>query len=342
MTMRKLIFLPLLFWSVFAFAQRSIAVQSNGTASFYAEWAQAWQNTQAGDTIYLPGGTFNTGTVTIDKPITIIGVGHDTAYVYNRLFSHLTGNIHLLKGADGTSLHGFQFPNLNIGTNTTNDSVANIIISRCRWTGTVTLGSNSPSPAKNIYIEECVGNTIDGRLAKEVWITKNIISGKTNNFNKNVFFINNVFINTSYSTPLFNLVSYAIFQNNIIMNGMLNPINGERNLFENNIFRGNLTFDPQTELNFWENNFFNQPLDNIFVNFGSENYLSTNDYHLKPTSVGIGAGTDGFDIGIYGTAIPYKEGAVPFTPRIVQESVSKQTDDDGKININVKVEAQER
>ena len=342
MTMKKLIFLPLLFWSVFVFAQRSIAVQSNGTASFYTDWATAWQNTQAGDTIYLPGATFNTGNIDIDKPITIIGVGHDTAYVHNRLFSYLNGTIRLLKGADGTTLHGFRFGSLLIGTNATNDSVENITISRCRWSGTVKLGYSKPSPAKQITITECAGGTIDGMNATEVWITKNMIPNNVSNFNNQVFFYNNIF---PRHTVQFQWISYAIFRNNIF------GVNEypfyylsvcERNEFKNNIFRVNLTIDPQTDLNFWEGNFFNQPLDNNLVNFVSTDYLSTNDYHLKEGSVGIGAGTDGFDIGIYGTAIPYKEGAVPFTPRIVEETVSKQTDAEGKISVKVKVEAQER
>ncbi|MDX9908472.1 MAG: hypothetical protein RBS23_03345 [Mariniphaga sp.] len=332
--MKKLIFLPLLFWSVFAFAQRSIAVQSNGTANFYAEWAQAWQNTQAGDTIYLPGGTFNTGTITIDKPITIIGVGHDTAYIHDKLFSHLNGEIRLLKGADGTMLHGFQMAKLRIGTNADNETVKNITISRCRFTGDFTLGSTNPSTASQIIVDECVLNNVNGMNAKHVSFTKNNLTGSISNFDQNVSFVNNFF---SYNYYTLYRISSTLFRNNIFRSSVFyNASDSPGNLFENNIFVRNFTIDPQTDLNTWNNNYFNQPLDDIFVNFAE------GDYHLKPTSVGVGAGTDGYDIGIYGTAIPYKEGAVPFTPRIVQESVSKQTDDDGKININVKVEAQER
>lgn len=318
-----------------SFAQKTIAVQSNGTAAFYTEWAKAWQNTQAGDTIYLPAGTFNTGTILIDKPITIIGVGHDAAYVHDGLFSHLNGEICLLNGADGTMLHGFQMAKFRIGSNADNETVKNITISRCRCTGDFTLGTTTnPSTASQITVDECVLERIDGKNAKHVFFTKNILSGSISNFNQNVSFNNNVFLYNSYT--LWD-ISNALFRNNIFRYNSYPFRNTcENNLLENNILVANLTINPQADLNTWNNNYFNQALDDIFVNFAA------GDYHLKPTSVGVGAGTDGFDIGIYGTAIPYKEGAVPFTPRIVEETVSKQTDAEGKINIKVKVEAQER
>ncbi len=315
-------------------AQKTIAVQSNGTASFYTDWAKAWQNTQAGDTIYLPGGTYNTGNIDIDKPVTIIGVGHDTASIHDRLFSHLNGNIRLLKGSDGTSLHGFQFVNLYIGTNATNDSVTNISITRCKLTQTLILGYKNPSPANQITIDESVISSVDGKNAKHVTFTKNIIHGNLSNFDGNVTFLNNILVRDYYTLYTINSV---LFRNNFFRYGAY-PIysNSQNNLFQNNIFVANLNIHPQTDLNIWENNIFNQPINEVFVGF------ETGDYHLKAGSVGIAAGTDGYDIGIYGTAVPYKEGGVPFTPRIIQDSVSKQTDEEGKINIKVQVEAQTR
>ncbi len=315
-------------------AQKTIAVQNNGTATFYSEWAQAWQNTQAGDTIYLPAGTFNIGTIEINKPITIIGVGHDAAYVHDGLFSHLNGEIRLLKGADGTMLHGFQMAKFRIGTNADNETVKNITISRCRCTGDFTLGSTNPSTANQITVDECVLKNVNGMNAKHVSFTKNTLTGSISNFDQNVSFVNNFF---SYDYYTLYRISSTLFRNNIFRSSLFyNASDSPGNLFENNVFVQNFTVNPQTDLNTWNNNHFNQPLDDNFVNFAA------GDYHLKPTSVGIGAGTDGFDIGIYGTAVPYKEGAVPFTPRIVEETISKQTDTEGKISVKVKVEAQER
>lgn len=324
-------------------AQKTIAVQRNGEAAFYTEWAQAWSNTQAGDTLYLPGGTFIIGDLDIDKPVTIIGVGHDTASIHDRLYSNLNGNLRLITGSDGTHLHGFAVNNLNIGTSGTNDNVADLHISRCRIRGTCTLGATSPSPAQQIFIDESVLNSIQGQNARHVFFTKCIITGTVISFNQNVTFVNNIFTHNYYYLYQ---VTNTLFRNNIFRFGGYPSepwvTTSHNNLLEYNIFVANLSIDPQTDLNTWENNFFNQPLESIFVQYLDEGFSSRNDYHLKTTSVGIGAGSDGFDIGIYGTAVPYKEGAVPFTPRIVEETFSKQTDSEGKINIHVKVEAQER
>lgn len=325
-------------------AQKTIAVQRNGEAVFYTEWVQAWSNTQAGDTIYLPGGTFNVGDLDIDKPVIIIGVGHDTASIHDRLYSNLNGNLRLIEGADGTRLHGFAVNNLYIGTSATNDNVADLHISRCRIKGTLRLGITDPSPAQQIHIDESVLNTINGQNARHVFFTKCIITSQATNFNQNVTFINNIF---SYNYYYLFQVSNTLFRNNIFrFTGYpaqpWDAIPSQNNLFEYNIFVANLGIDPQTDLNVWQNNFFNQSLESIFVHYIDDGFNSQNDYHLKTTSVGIGAGSDGFDIGIYGTAVPYKEGSVPFTPRIVEETFSKQTDSEGKINIHVKVEAQER
>lgn len=344
----KLTFL-LLILSIFSNAQKTIAVQSNGTASFFIDWAQAWQNTNAGDTIYLPGGTFNIGNLDIDKVVTIIGVGHDTAYIHDRLFSHLNGTIRLLDGSDSTLLHGFLLGNLQIGTADANDNVENINISRCRI-GTLKLGFNNPSPAKDIlFTESVIAGIMDGMNAKHVQFNKNIFDGVVCNFNGSTVFSNNIFTygHTANYVGYFPLesISFSFFNNNIFKVGFYpfktTTIPSQNNLMENNIFAANITINPQTDLNVWNNNFFNQPLPDVFVGYTTGGFQSTNDYHLKTGSVGISAGTDGYDIGIYGTAIPFKEGAAPFNPRIVQETISKQTDENGRININVQVEAQQ-
>jgi hypothetical protein len=52
-------------------------------------------------------------------------------------------------------------------------------------------------------------------------------------------------------------------------------------------------------------------------------------------------GTDGTEIGIYGTAYPFKDGAFPVNPRIKFNSIAPATDAQGKIKVDIKVDAQE-
>jgi hypothetical protein len=347
--MKKFLFTVSLFIISFTWvqAQKTITVQSNGDATFYTDWASAWEATQVGDTIYLPGGTFNIGNLVINRKVTIIGVGHDPTQTHDGLFSHLNGNIYFVEGSDESLLHGFQFTNLYFNTTSSvNQAVSNVTISRCRITASTLIGHTKPSLAQHILFEENVfGGFIYGRDAQQIQFVKNIIDGRVYEFNGYAVFSNNIF---SYYyaggigfAPLQQMYNVLV-QNNIFRTLAYPLNNSENNLLQNNIIAANLTINSQTDLNTWVGNFFNQPLTEVFVNFTSGAFNPEHDYHLLPTSVGVGAGTDGFDIGIYGTVVPYKEGAVPFNPQITFEQVSGQTDETGNIEVQVNVSAQER
>ena len=209
------------------------------------------------------------------------------------------------------------------------------------------MGNSSPSPVQNVHITESVLGSIDGFNAQNVQFNKNIIDGSVQHFNGTTVFSNNIFSfgyysNWSWHLPVRNIKN-SLFQNNIFkVNNNPLDANCQNNLLQNNIFFSNFTPDPQTEENIWQNNFFNQAFENVFVNYTGGAFNPSFDYHLLPSSVGINAGSDGYDIGIYGTAVPYKEGAVPFNPQVVFEQVSNQTDENGNISIEVEVEAQPR
>lgn len=328
-------------------AQKTITLQSNGTAGFFTDWATAWAATQDGDTLYLPGGTFTTGNIVIDRKVTIIGVGHNPTQTHDGLFSHLNGNIFFMEGADYSLLHGFQFSNLYFSSPTwVNQAVSNIIISRCRIAGATQLGYTKPSPVQHILFEESVfGAAIYGRDAQHIQFVKNIIDDRVYEFNGYALFANNIFSYYYASSlawaPLQNIHN-AFFQNNVFRTTAY-PLNiSENNLMQNNIIAANISINTQTDLNTWLGNFFNQPMASVFVNFINGGFSNEHDYHLLTTSVGVNAGTDGFDIGIYGTAVPAKEGAVPFNPQITLEQVSGQTDTEGNIEVQINVSAQER
>ncbi|MEI7983947.1 MAG: hypothetical protein WCI71_20035 [Bacteroidota bacterium] len=78
------------------------------------------------------------------------------------------------------------------------------------------------------------------------------------------------------------------------------------------------------------------------MDLGSYSFSYTNNYHLKSTSNGHNAGTDGTDVGIYGTLIPYKEAAVPFNPHISSKSIGSTTNPTGTLDVDIRVSAQDR
>ncbi|MBK9793187.1 MAG: hypothetical protein IPP60_08805 [Sphingobacteriales bacterium] len=97
-----------------------------------------------------------------------------------------------------------------------------------------------------------------------------------------------------------------------------------------------------TSTNSFVNTIYNLSLSNDFVNVSNPNFSSLFDYHLKSTSSGKNAGTDGTDIGIYGGAYPYKEGAVPPNPHISTKSIAPTSAANGTLPVNIKVLAQDR
>lgn len=68
--------------------------------------------------------------------------------------------------------------------------------------------------------------------------------------------------------------------------------------------------------------------------------IYTQNFHLITNSPGLNAGTDGTDVGIYGTNQPTKEGWIPSNPHISYKNVSQQTDANGNLKATFIVKAQ--
>ena len=188
-----IILLALVLVSATANAQLRFVVQNAGGAAVYESFASALAASQQGDTLYLPGGTFNIGNATIDKKIMMVGVGHYPAYTQPTNRTELAGNIHLLTGADTSQLHGFYLTgNITWGTNHVNQKVKKITISRCKVNGiTLSSGGNLSTSEQILISENVVRGSIVGMNAQNVLIQKNIVNN-IGNFNNNALITNNV------------------------------------------------------------------------------------------------------------------------------------------------------
>lgn len=335
-------------------AQNQIALEHNGAVKLYFQMDSAILNAQNGDDIYISGGTFDLGTgLNINKSLRIYGVGHYPDSTLATSQTILNGNITFKTGADSGLMTGiFVNGNITFGSSAIDQTVKNYSINRCNI-NTINLsfdGMTSTSSQSLLVSENIIRTDILGGNAQGCLVEKNIIAGHTRYFNSAIF-KNNIFLKQGIycggsceDYPITNVVA-STFENNIFRNSDVNymwPSTFSGNTFNNNLFAITFTF-PVGNLN--QGNAFNKlnvPQDSIFVNQTGTIFNYTHNYHLKSNSVGYNSGTDGLDIGIFGSANPYKEGAVPVNPHIQSKSIGSQTNPNGSLSVKVKVAAQER
>jgi hypothetical protein len=113
-------------------------------------------------------------------------------------------------------------------------------------------------------------------------------------------------------------------------------LSGTQNTFAKNLWVGGTPSVRAEDNNSLNNEITKEPYDNVFVDAGA------GDYHLQDACNGKNAGTDGKDVGIYGTSVPFKENRLPSIPNFSLKSISPETDATGKLPVNIVVEAQER
>lgn len=349
----KKILLPLLLLAIVTIStlqaqqQQIIALQSGDEVSFFSNLDSAIIAAPAEAEIYLPPGSFaHNPALLIDKKINIYGVGHYIVSTYTMMRTVITGNICFVPGSDSSVIAGVYCDNINLGNAADNDGLANILIQRCNI-GTLSLGNNVAEPiSSSIFVmESVIRGAVNGFNAVNCIFSKCIFNSTVTAFSyltvSNSIFLD--FYNMGYYDhfcPIYS-VSNSLIQNNIFHRSFEDGFRYVTNsAFYNNMFVYNISASQWGE-NAYSNNLVGISTSNIFVNHPSNAYTFSynSDYHLKDTSPGKNAGYDGTDIGIYGTNQPYKENAVPFTPRIMQFML---TPEGNTINLNTSVEAQQR
>ncbi len=97
---------------------------------------------------------------------------------------------------------------------------------------------------------------------------------------------------------------------------------------------------PDEYLNVGKNNIYNVDPASIFVDYSTTGFSYANDYHLKDDCPGKGYGTDGYDLGIYGSRYPFKDGGLPTIPHYLSSQISTELNSEGKLPVDIKVQAQ--
>lgn len=343
-----------------AFAQNTVILQrGSDVIGQYNDFTQAVVTAaQDGDIIFI-NNSLNDATITIDKQLSIIGAGFWPNSSPNEGYTQVNNTLVFGDGSNGSFVTGIRFTNdVRIAGST---SISGIVFDRCRF-NTLYLAhgasgfSSSNHIVRNSYISKLYGYSSNGTTVINALITNNIIRYVENFLQMNIF-ANNIFTgfdnNNSGSTFLF--TNNCTFQNNIIFNshsayncGTNFISSSNNNVFSYNMFIG-FSGSGGTN-NIFTNSFNNVNRDSVFVNISYPgtcpntyfNFSYNHDYHLLPNCVGVGAGSDGTDIGIYGGPTPWKEQAYPINPRITNFFVTPQVPANGIINVNATVEGQSR
>jgi hypothetical protein len=329
-------FLFIFLVSFSSIAQQKVALQSNGNTTIYGganPFLDAYNAAQDGDTIYLPGGNIPFPNI-IDKKLVIYGAGFHPDSTTATQKTILNGTLTIQQNADNLHLEGIEI----VGTLrfSSYHQVDNIVVKRCK------LGSiqyEGYGECVNNQFQECivVGDiqltSIKSGLISNSFIGGRIINGMEMEISNNIFFYNDSY----WGYYVINNLDNSYISNNIFMRELYaNNIESscELSTFTKNVFRAN----PPTGTNTFVDNYIDTDLTIFFINQSGFSFDFTHNYHLQNPSSFLG--TDGNEVGVFGGFFPFKEGMLPVNPHIQYKNIAPQTNNNGELQIEIKVNAQ--
>jgi hypothetical protein len=346
--MKKIILIVALLIGSYTNAQNTFIVDNNlfiddSPAHVFTTFAAAIAAASNGDTILLQPSTGSYGTLTINKSITVKGMGH--APTLNNGESSSTGNISIT--ASNIKLTGL----LINGTITGGNNISNLLVEDCNIGAVVLQGSsNSGHTLRGNIINAHIMLSTSYTNSSNFTITNNLIQGLSQNalyyFNDTTIFNNNVIIGDQGLTGyvIFNQPNNVVCQNNIWLftNNALAQVDqtGSIPVIHNNSMTYHYGSPTITALN-GTGNFNNQ--NPFFVTIPANNpyWAATNNYNLGASSVGNNAGTDGNDIGIFNGFYDFDMRGYPTElPYLTEMTISNNMVPAGaNLNVNLKANA---
>jgi hypothetical protein len=321
------------------FAQDLIAVQNGGEPKFFVSLDEAVTNSLNGDTLFLSGGIYAI-TQTINKTLHIIGNGYHPDSTVAKGVTYIQNDIYLGLAASNGSITGILINNLIMSEQ---GIITNYSVRRC-FTQSIQGPFSNSTFSENIVKHNFFIN------GSSCFYYNNIIEGLASPYFilSHSTFKNNIFLaEIGYDGGGWNYCpvysNQSLFENNIFLSTVQNPIlNCPQSFFRNNLFVFNWEGPDNQGGFFGSGNIVNQLQQNIFVNQSGNTFDYKHDYQIKEGCPGKNGGVDGTDVGIYGGIYPWKDGGLPFNPHIKVAKIAGTTDANGNLNVNIKVEAQER
>ncbi|MEA1873437.1 MAG: hypothetical protein U9N51_03280 [Bacteroidota bacterium] len=343
--MKKISILSICFFLVnFMMAQSVIVLHSTDTTAVFTghtAFADAYALAENGDTVYLSGGGF-TAPTNFEKGLKVFGAGMHPDSTVATYITQISGDIEILNGADGLYFEGIQFLHQIREYHT--QVVDDIVFIRCKFNTSLDFGVNgTPSVSRTNY-----------SFIQSVFMSIIYLDGVTNSlftnciFNHRLFYSNlNAIKNSSFLyTPLNSGYDIIASSNNNSINNCVfhtptSPylIDGESNTVKNCVTQHATPDFGSTPTDV--NNYKGIDLSSIFISLPSVPFSFDDNYHLNSSAETTYLGDDGTQVGVYGGLFPLKEGFVPQNPHISTKSISSATDENGFLNVDVEVNAQD-
>ncbi|HEY0975855.1 MAG TPA: hypothetical protein VGE21_00175 [Flavobacteriales bacterium] len=330
--------------------QARIVVQHAGNVQVFSDLTEAILAAPSNADLYLSGGSFNVpGGLALDKTLHFIGAGIHTdtsaATGGTVLTTGSSANFRLTTGANGSSFHGIRFnvPENSIcfglGTGAGDQNVVSVEFHRCQFQQGVALGAVAPAASSSAFVECIFNRTVYGadataQFTRCIFDYQAGTGAEISGFDGGLTMLNCVCLGTRVGNSVGAVISNCIFTRTSA------PFwqSGGSTLTNNLLVSDDLVSNMSGHIA--SGNILNVPVGSIFVNEGDTDYQFSDDLHLQSTSAGVGAGTDGTDMGIYGTSSPYKDGAAPHVPHFQRVDVATGTDANGNLPLSVRAAAQ--
>ncbi len=331
--MKKVLFTSLLMLFALFMVKAGIITVNNSPipGGMYTNLQDALDAAQTGDTIYVHPSPDSYGNIKINKRLVVMGGGYSPDSTQFQ-WPSTTGSITLDSVALTNPISGTSITGLNVSGSINGDAgIKNILIERCSISSYLyVIGSGA-------IIRNNIINYINVNNNSNVLIVGNFIKNISYSNKSSVLIANNILSGSYYS------ISYAIISNNIFWFADISN-------FSYSTFNNNITYAVSVQTlpygtNTGSNNLYADPKFNdvtIPLSAVTVGNAIKYDWSLSAASLGISAGTDGTDIGMYGGGYPMPNmTGAPALPQITEMTINNSVVPvDGTLNVTVKARKQ--
>jgi hypothetical protein len=192
-------------------------------------------------------------------------------------------------------------------------------------------------------LENIIASNIHGENTYHLIAANNIISNIISGVYNGTILNNIVFGDAYWGYPYYNYYALNDCNNTLIENNIFTGTSGSgfinctNDVFNNNVYCRTQDFGANSN----SGNFQAQDYAQFFVNASTKEFKYQYNYQLK--NPGNYTGTDATEVSIYGGLFgPAKTASVPMNPHIYQKTISNKTNNDGTLDVNIKVKAQSK